>query len=221
VEILSDPACDSAAIWQKRDYMALLKFGKFTMITKCIAGNFPNYLQVIPDPATYAGSCTFPPAALPNIVNWLRQYKNETVCLKLAANRVTFEVSRPNKGVFSTHSAAHFTGQPPPEVAYNTSFLADALAMELPTLDLIDEMSPAVLTDGTIRYVLMPMKTLATIERETAKMAADREVIEQEARDRAEAGGKLAPVEGQDPDDFDEDAADEAAEADARRLEAV
>jgi hypothetical protein len=91
--------------------------------------------------------------------------------------------------------------------------------MELPTLDLIDEMSPAVLTDGTIRYVLMPMKTLATIERETAKMAAEREAIEQEARDRAEVGGKLPAAEGQDPDDFDEDAADEAADDEARRLE--
>ena len=175
VSLLDDAACQSAAMWQRRpayrppvdepdgihlEDIASMKFPRATLTFRIIDGNYPNYRQVIPSTTETKGSCTFPPASLAAITGWLRQYGSETVALQFASNVVTFEVRRPDKGTFTTQALGILADNPPTHAAYNAGFLADALAMGLHTMDLIDEMSPAVLTDGQVRFVLMPMRVM-------------------------------------------------------------
>jgi len=161
-DLLFDPACQSAALWRNDEdaEIASLTFGKTTITSKLISGNFPNFRQVIPDPASRLGSATFPDATIAPLTAWLRNYPGETVILAFdpPANTITFEIRRTDQGQYSTTALAAFNGTVPPVSAYNATFLADALAMNLHTMDLIDERSPAVLTDGLTRYVLMPMR---------------------------------------------------------------
>jgi hypothetical protein len=162
VDLLADPSLQTAALWRNDEEVekASLQFGKTTIFFTLISGNYPNFRQVIPDPADRNGSCTFPDATLAPLTAWLRNYPGETVTLTLdpPANTITFNVKRPDQGQYSTTALAAFNGTVPPAAAYNATFLADALAINLHTLDLIDEMSPGVLTDGLTRYVLMPMR---------------------------------------------------------------
>ncbi len=143
VDLLADPSCQTAALWRndKDAETASLHFGKTTLFSKLISGNFPNFRQVIPDPASRNGSCTFPDATLAPLTAWLRNYPGETVMLAFdpPANTITFEVRRPDQGQYSTQALAAFNGTVPTAAAYNATFLADALAMNLHTLDLIDE----------------------------------------------------------------------------------
>jgi DNA polymerase III sliding clamp (beta) subunit (PCNA family) len=164
VDLLFDAACQTAALWRNDEdaEIASLQFGPTTLFFRLISGNYPNFRQVIPDPASRTGSCTFADATLSALATWLRNYPGETIGLTFdpPASTVTFEVFRRDQGRYSTSASAAFNGTPPAACAYNASFLADALAMNLHTMDLIDEMSPAVLTDGLTRYVLMPMRLM-------------------------------------------------------------
>lgn len=161
VDLLAYPPTKSAARCAVSDEYAKFEFKDVTIQTKLIEGNYPNYLQVIP--AGRNGSVTFRPNVVDALIAWLRKQK-ETVRIKLEGSKAELSVYDKATLVAATTIQAYITGEVPEKIAFHSAFLADGLAMGLTTLDIIDEISPAVLTNGNVRYVIMPMRTIETTE---------------------------------------------------------
>jgi DNA polymerase III sliding clamp (beta) subunit (PCNA family) len=142
-----------------------------------VAGNYPNYRQVIP--TIEGASCaTLDPVKQDNVTKLLCSVKPKldlnTELLLTADGECHWRLSRPKSDNGSTndrwpawgpqslvgtalHSGPAFTA------AFNARFLGDALAAAGPgaKLWLRDSTSPLLITkaDGTYRQVLMPMRT--------------------------------------------------------------
>lgn len=168
IDMLADPSFQAAATWaaDEENEAAVLTFKAPPLISvrlsfRLIAGNFPSYRAVMP--TAHNGSATFPASVVPGFLAWLRPLKDATVSLALSGS-IAQITARARDEQTTTTLPVHLAGDPPPQVNYNAAFLADGLAMNLHTIDLIDEMSPGVLTDGLTRYVLMPMRSIAPSE---------------------------------------------------------
>ena len=170
VTLLADPLLDSAAIVNVHDShgdtttprVAAFIFAKTTICTNLIDGNFPNYLQVIPNVREY--SITLAASTVESILPWLRtaakrNMKSNSVKLEINAGKLRLSCKEPDHSESAISVPVHTTDAPPnAQISFNPAFLADGLSLGLNTLDLIDEMSPGLLTNGTTRYVIMPMR---------------------------------------------------------------
>ncbi len=177
-DLLVDPACAGPAIWHRNSdagdpgFQASLTFagGKTRLLFKLIEGNFPNWRQVIPSADLRRASYTFAPSTAASLVTWLRAAPMDTVKMEPGPSSVI--CSRVSDKTGDTRSTltvpAAVAGDPPDAIAFNSRFLSDALAMGLHTLDLIDEMSPGVATNGATRCVVMPMRVTGPVAPEAA-----------------------------------------------------
>lgn len=159
-DLLVDPACQTAAVWCGNESAASLTFGKTRLSFRMIEGNFPNYQQVIPQ--GFTSSATLPAAIVPAVISWLRPHGKETVNLTFHADHHVHIAVSPKEGPTAETTVPCLVTGPAPRISFNAAFLTDALTMDLHTIDMIDEMSPGVLTDGPTRYVLMPMRLTGT-----------------------------------------------------------
>lgn len=162
VDILADTLCQSAATarFSSEADVAALTFGKTTITSKLIQGNYPNYRQVMP--IDHTGSATIPHSVVLSLIDWLRPFKDAAVTIEFTSlTTAAFTVHIKDQGPVTTSIPLYTENVVPRRIAFNSAFLAQGLSMGLHTLDLIDEMSPGVLTDGLVRYVLMPMRTTA------------------------------------------------------------
>lgn len=141
----------------------------FTLHTKLVEGNYPNYGQIIPQDTT--SGITF--ADPSGIASWLA-----SLPLSERSNTITLTPRAPHfVDLVHTHgritATAYLQGEPP-EIAFNPCFLADALAAVPGTLHLTDGESPGTLRQGANLVVLMSMRVYkpAAAEPATEEAAA-------------------------------------------------
>jgi DNA polymerase III subunit beta len=166
VSLLDHPLLQSAAIahYDPERSIISFSFGKTTVHSKTIDGNFPNYMQVIPPKPSFSATLAEPVAA--SLLPWLRQQaarlaktKSNSIMLTIRANTINLSARDAASPAVSTSIPAYAPDAPDGfAISFNPDFLADGLALGLRTIDFLDEMSPGVLTNGTTRYVIMPMR---------------------------------------------------------------
>lgn len=172
-DLLVDPWCDGAAVWRRNSdaeedkpgCMARLIWngGKVDITFRLIDGSFPNYRQIIPPLSSRRASYTFAPSTAAALIDWLRAHPKDCVSLSREGpmSLLVTRYSMKGESKSSVTVPAAIDGEPPSVIAFNPLYLADALGMGLHTLDLIDEISPAVATNGHTRYVVVPMRSTA------------------------------------------------------------
>jgi len=144
-----------------------IRTSAFTLTSKLIEGNYPNYHQVIP--TDFNSSITF--ADPTGLAKWLASLPE-----KATANSVHLTPRAPHF-VDLVHSHGNLTATAylqgnPCSIAFNSHFFADALTAAPGTLRLMDEMSPAVLRTTTALVVLMPMRITTEATTPAPKSAA-------------------------------------------------
>ncbi len=161
VDILADAAFDDSPFRWEADEggsYATLAFGPLRLTSKLIEGNYPNYHQVIPPADQRTGSISLPAKLIPGVLDWLRDGGTHSAKLRVDDRQVTFLRDVRDKGASQLSIPAAIIDSPPDYIMFNGSFLREVLAAGLLTLDLIDEMSPGIATDGHLRCVIMPMR---------------------------------------------------------------
>jgi DNA polymerase-3 subunit beta len=180
VDLLLDPAYDGKPGVLKHDRggsIASLVTGSRRIVFKTIDGNFPNWRQVVPPERK--GTITFPGSLVPGLIDWLRGDKTGTA-VHLIPGDGEIQLTRrvKDKADESITIAIASDGEIPEVIAFNGCFLADALVTGLHSLDVIDDMSPGVLTDGRSRCILIPMRTVAEIQQEEPDEEEETEEVE-------------------------------------------
>ena len=157
IALLEDPLLQGPASWATNGTVAKIQFGPRTRVySQLVQGNYPNYRQVIPCDAI--GSATFPESVVPQLIYWIRQQQKEGIHLHFEGQACRLHW-KDEKGSGANTVPVLLTALPEPfDICFRGLFLADGLAMGLHTLDLIDERSPGVLTNGRTRYVIMPLR---------------------------------------------------------------
>ena len=159
--LLQQEETDEVVIAPLKDNQLAFRFGRVTIMTRLIEGQFPQYEKVIPSATKQVMSCERQP-----LINALRRASLMTTA---ASQAVVFEVS-PNRLVVSKESAelgsareelpVSYTGSPL-TIAFNPEFWLDALKT-LDTDELGIELSgpdrPAVLRQPGFTYLVLPMK---------------------------------------------------------------
>lgn len=134
-----------------------------TMLTsKLIEGNYPNYKQVIPGPATERISLSREDfLSSVTRVSLLSTDTSNSVKLTFSENNIDIMSNSPDVGRAEESVPVMYTGKEF-SIAFNPEFLLAPLKNltdDTIHLDLIDEMSPGVLRlDSSFLYVLMPMR---------------------------------------------------------------
>lgn len=128
-----------------------------------IDGNYPNWKQVVPSESRF--SARFDRTQVTKALATMRRTLNAkvpSVGVVVGTRCLTFSMNEPEAGRAEVTVPALFT--PPCTkvfAAFNPDYFLDALGMGFDTIDIIDEMSPAVLRHpkhpGAF-YVLMPMR---------------------------------------------------------------
>lgn len=125
----------------------------WTLHTKLIQGNFPNYHQVIPEGGSH--HLTFADPA--GVAKWL-----ESLPVSPTGNSVTLRPRFPHfVDLIHAHgritATAYLQGEPP-EIAFNPHYMAAVLTAVPGTFTLTDGMNPALIRTPTAHAVLMPMR---------------------------------------------------------------
>ena len=204
VSLFADKSIDSAAVANVHEDKTTiaLAFGKTTICSKLITGNFPNYRQVMPKESAF--SATITPTSSDSIIPWLRTagkraMKNNSVRIEIKDSTLRLSTKEPDHSESAVSIPVHISrrSELPNDfaISFNPTFLADGLALGLTTLDLIDGMSPGVLTNGTTRYVLMPMRVLHEVQEDQPEEEQEEEEPEQEQEQPAPADPNTIEVE--------------------------
>lgn len=193
LKLLKLPEFAGPAVWHRSakdehvEDFAALTFGAHTVLTfKLTDGNYPDWRQIMPRPEHRTGTIAFSADTAGGLGPWLREMG------KGAHPRVTLEPDKPASTVSITSATGDTVDVPagivdaPGSISFNPSFLADFLASDLRTLDVIDEMSPAMITDGLTRGVLMPMRLEGPGTRNDAAEASEDEETEEQEPDDAD-----------------------------------
>ena len=139
--------------------------GSTTLISKLIEGNYPDYEQVIPAEAKYL--VKFNREDLDAVVKRVallapeREKSSSSVKLTFTDGNLDITANSPEIGEAKESLLVNYKGEKL-EVAFNPQYITDPLAClkdESIDLQLIDEVSPGVITEGEhFKYVLMPMR---------------------------------------------------------------
>lgn len=136
----------------------------WTLLTKLITGNYPNWRQVIP--TEFTASITL--ADAPGVAKWLASLKSDHAVH--LSTRLPHHVDLTHRSGRIT-ATAYIEGTPP-DIAFSPRYLAAALAAAPGTLSLTDERSPGYLRTPTSQVVLMPMRITTETKTEAAEAAA-------------------------------------------------
>ena len=128
-----------------------------TLHTRLVAGNFPNWQQVVPQPTGHRITFSDPAAVAKFLRALPRQEKSDSVTLR---PRQPSSVRIENGAAAATFSA--FLEGDPPAIAFNPAFLSVCLDHVGGSLSLENEMSPGLFLGSTGRAVLMPMRVTTT-----------------------------------------------------------
>jgi len=132
------------------------------IVTKLVEGSYPNYRQVIP-----AETKERVPLMREEFLHALRRAeimtseKQNSVRMSFGKNKLEITANSPDVGEAKETLAVNYKG-PEISIAFNPKYLIDplnALANDDVFVELIDELSPAVLKiNGPFLYVVMPMR---------------------------------------------------------------
>lgn len=152
---------DDVTIAPLKDNQLTFRFGRVTMVTRLIEGQFPAYDKVVPAPSKHSIGCS-----RQALINAIRRAGLMTTATSQA---VVFELSR-DKLVVSKESAelgsareelAVSYGGESMTIAFNPEFWLDVLKI-LDTEDVSIEVSgpdrPAVIREAGLTYIVLPMK---------------------------------------------------------------
>lgn len=138
------------------------KAGSILIISKLVEGNYPNYRQVIP--AETKERIQFSREELLHALRRaeiMTSEKANSVKLNFAKNKLEITANSPEVGEAKESLAVNYKG-PEMAIAFNPKYMIDplnSLANDEVFLELIDELSPAVLKiNGPFLYVVMPMR---------------------------------------------------------------
>lgn len=132
------------------------------LVTKLIEGNYPNFRQVIPGPASERIELERE-SFLRTVsrVSLMAADKGSSVKLTFGADSIDVMVNSPEVGEASEKMGVKYKGKEF-SIAFNPEYLQAPLRnldTDVIYLDLIDEMSPGVIKiDTPFLYVLMPMR---------------------------------------------------------------
>ena len=157
---------DSPIHIAKDDSHLFFSAGDSILITRMLAGQFPNFEAVLPKSNTIMA--TLDAAALRESlrrVALLASEQTHAVCFALDSGRLTLTTSGGDTGEASESLDAAFTGQPL-RVGFNASFLLDMLAVVktgeleigLKDSESAAEFRPTDQASYHYRYVVMPMR---------------------------------------------------------------
>jgi len=157
---------DSSIHIAKDDSHLFFSAGDSILITRIIAGQFPNYEAVLPKSNTI--TATLDAAAMRESlrrVALLASEQTHAVCLALESGRLTLSTSGGDAGEASESLDAAYSGEPM-RVGFNASFLLDLLGVvktgdveiALKDPESAVEFRPADQTQCRYRCVVMPMR---------------------------------------------------------------
>ena len=155
---------DAAVRVDVSDTKIRLTFGSIIMTSKLIDGTFPDYQRVIPtgnDKVLVIDRNTFQQAV--DRVSTISSDRGRAVKLAIEPGQVTLNVNNPGSGSATEDVPADYDASPI-EIGFNAKYLLDITAQvtgENMKMALADASSPTVVhdgTDGSVLYVLMPMR---------------------------------------------------------------
>lgn len=132
------------------------------LVTKLIAGHFPNFRQVIPTEQKERVTLEREPVLRAiQRASVLTSEKNAAVKLTFGKNQLTISANAPDVGEAKESIPVKFSGKEI-GIGFNPSFLIDPLRhldTDEVSLELTDELSPMVIkTGGGFLYVVMPLR---------------------------------------------------------------
>ena len=136
---------------------------RWRYITKQVDGNFPNYRQVLLDPAKFSATLHLEPDSLSNIITMIGHMPchdliNQTLGVEIKDGNVTLLGRAPKAeqwtrlGIQARVSGADLT------IYLNREFFSQALKFGLNTIELIDGISPLRMSNGGRQLVIMPVR---------------------------------------------------------------
>jgi DNA polymerase-3 subunit beta len=133
------------------------------IFSKLVDGNYPNWRQVVPEPALHSIRFNNQDAAASlrklNKISSAKKELDSTLIEITGPSRISFTARKDGQSCGSFSQAAVITGNPQP-VAYNTSYLIDALECGGDTFTHRDALSPALITGVKKNtQILMPVRT--------------------------------------------------------------
>jgi DNA polymerase-3 subunit beta len=138
------------------------KGGSVLIVSKLVEGNYPNYRQVIP--AETKERVQFVREELLHALRRaeiMTSEKANSVKMSFGKNKLEITANSPEVGEAKETLAVNYKG-PEMAIAFNPKYMIDplnALSNDEVFLELIDELSPAVLKiNGPFLYVVMPMR---------------------------------------------------------------
>ena len=154
---------DSLVTWQHNsedgeDVQLVFQSGNHMLVTKTIAGTYPNFRQVIP--ADLPELVTVSGDRRPAVVTWLRALPDRSAAVHLTwekRGQLTLTQRSASNAAAVLRVPVEIHGKPP-VIAFNPRYLADAFEIGS-TLCLKDEMTPGVCKHPGGQFcVIMPMR---------------------------------------------------------------
>ena len=149
--------------------------GQHTLIATTIAGNYPNYRQVIPH--EFLADATIPEKHLTSVISWLKSLDGRSPAVGLTwetPGHLTLTHWDSGTAQATIRVPVSISGNGlPPVIAFGPRYLAKALAIG-PILRLIDGISPGLTANPSGNFcVIMPCRVTYEIVDESAEEAAD------------------------------------------------
>jgi DNA polymerase-3 subunit beta len=136
------------------------------IFSKLVDGNYPNWRQVVPEAPPNSIRFNNQDAATSirklNKISSAKKDLDSTLIEITGPSRISFTIRKDGQSCGSFSQAAVITGDPQP-VAYNTSYLIDALESGGDTFSYRDSLSPALISGVKKNtQILMPLRISAT-----------------------------------------------------------
>ena len=165
------------------------------ILSKLVAGNFPNHNQVIPREVKHRVQVPRETFALAmRRADLMTSDKSSSVRLKFDKNNLRITANSPEVGEAKEDIEIKWPNKPF-SIAFNPSYLIDPVANlteEEITLELVDEISPCVIRnqDGKFLSVVMPMRLSDTSEPKAApeKKAEKKSELAERSQEEVPAG---------------------------------
>jgi len=141
-----------------------LKSGRWTFITKSCDSEFPNWKQVVPAADSSLTQVHFDAEAMATLLAGIPKLPhqdeiNRGVTLEVTGSTVCFKARAKDAKDWTklTIHSARIIGKSV-SIALNREFVLKALRYGLTTLDISDDLSPVVFSEGGRRMVVMPLR---------------------------------------------------------------
>ena len=131
----------------------------YTLTTRLIDGNFPNYKQVIRDKKNHLLTITLDADELRRAIERLPDLPDQSLKFTFRHGTTTVAVAGPDVGEFFEPVASQFDcDKPPAQIALDRRYVLDACTAGFRTIAYVDHQSPVHFESPNVIYVLMPLR---------------------------------------------------------------